>query len=721
MIRSTVECIGSIETSSITIVQRSVLPTLFFYPRSSTSGTRTRALHCSSGCKTTLLLPCRHHVTLMRLPFLPVLTVLLVLVAFTALVSAGDAGAAQRSSNSTPPPGGPGDPAVVGAFLDEVVPAAIARYNVPGATVAVVKDGKLVVAKGYGYSDLANRTPVNADTTLFRIGSISKLFTWTSVMQLVEEGKIDLDADVNTYLQHFRIPDTYPGQPVTMRHLLTHTGGFEDSSRHMTWSSYDDMISIQKYCAENIPARVNPPGSVTMYSNYGATLAAVVVEDVSGMPFEQYLQSRILDPLGMKNTSISEPLPDDLRARLTTGYSFSGKENAASDDFILIIGPAGSISSTSPDMARFMIAHLENGTYGNVTILSPGTVVEMHAQSFANDPRVAGACLGFYEVFYNDRRLVVHGGDTDLFHSELVLMPDEKTGYFVSGSSTGGRGLRSALKTAFMDHYYPAEPRAVPEPDPAVSAALQKYAGTYLTNRHNFAGYEKYNAYPAETEVIASPDGTLMTVSGGSRTVYVRVAEGVFAPADGGRPVDGNVVFHTGADGSVEYFGYVNVPVMVNSRVPWYATASFRNNLEKAASAVLATVLFWPALWLFRRMYRVPDPSFPRAAVAARWIAGLAALVLLIFAFVLLPWVNENMAVQIAYMQSQQVPWELPAVLALPAVAAVLSLGGLVLAGFAWREKYWTAAHRVHYTAVVIALLALLWWVNFNSLWPWCL
>lgn len=658
----------------------------------------------------------------MRLPFLPVLTVLLVLVVFTAPVSAGDIGAAQLSSDSTPPPDGPSDPAEVGAFLDEVVPAAIARYNVPGATVAVVKDGKLVVARGYGYSDLANRTPVNADNTLFRIGSISKLFTWTSGMQLVEEGKIDPDADVNTYLKDFKIPDTYPGQPVTMRHLMTHTAGFEDSSRLMSWSSYDDMISIRQYCAGNIPARVNPPGSVTSYSNYGTTLAAVVVEDVSGMPFAQYLQSHILDPLGMKNTSISEPLPDDLRARLTNGYSFTGSENAASDDYIFVIGPAGSISSTSSDMARFMIAHLENGRYGNATILSPGTAEEMHAESFMNDPRVAGVCLGFYETFYNGRRLIGHGGDTDLFHSELVLFPDEKTGFFVSGSSTGGRGLRNALKTAFMDHYYPAEPQAVPEPDPSVSAALQKYAGMYLTNRHNFARYEKY-PLPAETEVIASMDGTLMTVSGGSQKVYVPVSDGVFTPADGSRTADGkgNVVFHTGADGSVEYFGYVNVPVMVNSRVPWYATAAFRNNLATAASAVLATVLFWPALLLFRRMHKVPDPSFPRAAEAARWVAGLAALVLLLFVYVLLPWVNENMAVQIAYMQSQAMPWELPAVLALPAVAAVLSLGAIVLAGFAWKEKYWTAAHRVHYTAVVIALIALFWWVNFNSLWPWCL
>jgi len=145
-------------------------------------------------------------------------------------------------------PHGPSDPAEVEAFLDEIIPAAIARSNVPGATVVVVKDGRVVVAKGYGYRDLANRTPVNAGTTTFRIGSISKLFTWTSVMQLAEEEKIDLDADVNTYLKDMKIPDTYPGQPVTLRHLMTHTAGFEDSSLHMTGVDPDNLISIRQYC-----------------------------------------------------------------------------------------------------------------------------------------------------------------------------------------------------------------------------------------------------------------------------------------------------------------------------------------------------------------------------------------------------------------------------------------------------------------------------------------
>ena len=121
---------------------------------------------------------------------------------------------------------GPTDPAELEAFLDELLAKDMEEYHIAGAAVSVVKDGKLFFAKGYGYADLEKGIPVDPEQTIFRIGSIGKMFTWTAVMQLVEQGKLDLDADVNTYLD-FRIPDTYP-QPITLKHLMTHTSGFED-------------------------------------------------------------------------------------------------------------------------------------------------------------------------------------------------------------------------------------------------------------------------------------------------------------------------------------------------------------------------------------------------------------------------------------------------------------------------------------------------------------
>jgi len=439
------------------------------------------------------------------------------------------------------------------------------------------------------------------------------------------------------------------------------------------------------------------------------------------MSFEQYLQSRILTPLAMENTSIREKLPPDLAAKLTQGYSFANSENKPTDDFILVVGPAGSITSTAPDMAKFMIAHLQNGTYGNATILAPKTAELMHARAFANDPRITGMCLGFYEQFYNGRRAIVHGGDTDTFHSLLFLLPEEQTGFFVSGSSAGGRGVRNTLFTEFMDHYYPGEPRVLPMPDPSVSARLQQFDGSYMSNRHNYARFEKYFSLPDPLVVTGSPDGMLIITGSSGPVAYVEVEPGVFSTADGTRPADGDVVFHTAADGSHDFFMYRNNPAMVYDRVPWYAITSFGEGLTTVAGIVLASVLLWPLLALFRRMNRIPDPSEPKPAGIARWIAGLAGLILLVFVFVLVPWISNDVEILTIYMKTQAVPAVLTAVLTLPVIALLLTLAAVLFTVPAWRSAYWSVPHRLHYTAVIVALIAMLWWVNQNNLWVFCL
>ncbi len=626
---------------------------------------------------------------------------------------------AQVSGNSTPP-NGPSDPAEVEAFFDRVMPANLARYNVPGATVAVVKDGRVVLIKGYGYSDINNKTLVDANTTTFRIASVTKLFTWTAVMQLEEAGKIDLNADVNTYLKGFEIPDTYPGHPVTMRSLMTHTAGFEDENRHSEADNATDIIPLQQYCADNIPARVYPPGTVSSYSNYGAALAAVVVEDVSGMPFDQYLQSHILTPLSMNQTSIREDLPPDLASNLSAGYLYANGVNVPVHDAIVVAGPAGSISSTAPDMAKFMLAHLGNGTYGNATILSGQAASLMHARAFANDPRVAGMCLGFYEQQYNGVRTIGHGGDTDTFHSLLILLPDQQAGFFVAYNSPGGSPARDELFTEFMNHYYPAEPPAVPVPGPSDASRLQQYAGTYESNRHSYTKFDKFVTPNPQLEISATPNGTLTTSTGGSAEL-VEVRPGVFSPQNGILPASGNLVFHAAADGAVDYFCLGNMPFLVYDRVPWYATAGFLDDLMTAAGILLATVLLWPLLFVFRRAYAIPEPSVPIEARIARWIAGAAALVLLVFTVVLLPAVTADKGLVHAYLFDQAVPALLTAVLTVPVIAAVLTGLTVIFTVLAWKSRYWTFQHLLHYTIITIALVAMLWWVNFWNLWVFCL
>jgi CubicO group peptidase (beta-lactamase class C family) len=193
-------------------------------------------------------------------------------------------------------------------------------HHIVGVAVSVVKDGKLFFAKGYGYADLENNIRVDPEATLFKLGSLTKLFTWTAVMQLAEQGKLDLDADVNTYLD-FRIPDTYP-QPITLKHLMAHTSGFEDLHAEMVTLAEENLLPPREWLASHIPARVRPPGEVAAYSNYGAALAGYIVARVSGQSYSQYVQEHILDPLGMEGTTALWPTPPELLARESVGYMY---------------------------------------------------------------------------------------------------------------------------------------------------------------------------------------------------------------------------------------------------------------------------------------------------------------------------------------------------------------------------------------------------------------
>jgi CubicO group peptidase (beta-lactamase class C family) len=611
-------------------------------------------------------------------------------------------------------------PADVAAFFDAAVPAGMAEYNIPGAVVSVVADGELVFAKGYGYSDIATRSPVDPEATLFHVGSITKLFTWTCVMQLVEDGRIDLDADVNTYLKDFSLPDTYPGRPVTMRHLMTHSAGFEEQEVHFAVADVGDLYSFRTYCEETIPARVYPPGTVTSYSNYGTTLAAVIVEDVTGVPFEQYLEENVLAPLSMTSTRISHSLPPELSANLSSGYHYTGGANVAVPDTVFVIGPAGTISSTATDMAAFLSAHMENGTWHGAEILSEDTARLMHAPAFANDPRVSSMCLGFYEDRINGERIINHGGDTDTFHSLLAIIPERKAGFFVSYNSPGGNGARNDLLMAFVDHFWPVPGSTPPAAAADSGTSSGKYAGTYQSTRHNYRTFEFYLSPPQQMQVAAGDGGTILMMRSGKAPVeYVEVAPGVFAQADGTQTVAGNVVFREEEGGTADFLCLENVPIMAFERVPWYATDPFTGGVKNAGILILLTAFLWPLMAIARRVYGVPggqDDRTPALAFHARMVAGAAALLFLLFVLFLLPAVTGDAALIQSYMWDRGTPLALAAALAVPVIAVLLSVVSALLLVPVWRQSFWTRWHRVHYTLVVLGLFLLAWWVNYWNL-----
>ena len=317
------------------------------------------------------------------------------------------------SAPSAPEPSGVHDltKADLEAFLDALLPAQLQSRDIAGAVVAVVKDGQVLLAKGYGYADFAAKKPVVADQTLFRPGSISKVFTATAVMQLVEQGKLDLDRDVNDYLD-FAIPKTF-AEPVTLRRLLTHTAGFEDALKNLFVPSAKEMRPLRDYLIAAMPERIFRPGTVPSYSNYGLALAGYIVERSSGEPFEKYIAAHILEPLRMEHSTFAQPLPPSLEATMSQGY-LAAAQGAKNFEFIPA-APAGALSTTGADMTRFMLAFLADGTLDGATILKPETVRAMEARQFELHPALRA--LGFILMEYssNGQRIVGHAGDTILF------------------------------------------------------------------------------------------------------------------------------------------------------------------------------------------------------------------------------------------------------------------------------------------------------------------
>ena len=421
----------------------------------------------------------------------------------------------------------PIDPVELAALIDPVFAAGMEDEHIPGAAFMLVQDGRVVLEKGFGLADVASNRRVLPDRTIFPIASISKVFTATAVMQLVDGGKIDLDADVNRYLTSVRVPSTY-AQPITATHLLTHTSGLDEIPGRRVESA-DELVPLGRFLASRL-ARVHPPGEMTAYSTYGVALAGVLVEDVAREPFAAYLERHIWKPLGMTHTFIT--VPDSLRADLATAYELEDDELAAIPHEIYQTPPTSSIVSTVDDMARFMIAHLQNGRYERARILSDATAVEMHRQHATLHPLLPGWSLGFQVDDANGRRIIEHGGDIGGFSALMTLLPDEGVGIYVVHHLEGSN-LRFAVKQAILDRYFPdTRPVAIPSPQAADASRLARFAGTYRANNYCHTCPDG-GPNVQDFEVEANADGTI-GVWGGR---WVETSPLYFVRADGRRRI----------------------------------------------------------------------------------------------------------------------------------------------------------------------------------------
>ncbi len=586
------------------------------------------------------------------------------------------------------------------AFLDGMMSAGLQDKHVAGATVAVVKDGALYFAKGYGYADVDHRKPVDAATSIFRVGSISKLFTWTAVMQLVEQGKLDLNKDINEYLD-FKIPATYP-EPITLTHVLTHTPGLEEDGRDLFTEDPNHITPMGKWLPAHMPARVRPPGTFSSYSNWATATAGYIVERVSGEPWDQYVAKHILEPLGMQHTTGSQPLPDRFAADMSKGYNYkAGRFVSKKWEIVTGAPPAGSVSASATDMANFMIAHLNNGEFHGQRILADSTAKRMHTRLFTHDPRLPGFAHGFYEQSSHGLRLFGHGGDTQWFHSDLALFPSENIGVFVSyNTDTGSQLSFIPFLQTFLDHYYP-DPPAKTAPLATAKADAKRVAGEYLFNRMNFSTFQKVLSLAGSMPVVADTDGSIVLKSPFGDMRMVEVDTLLFRSELGGELL----AFRVEPDGQVSHGFFSLAPMMVLDKYSGLRSPRFHLVVLAGSLVLFLAVLIAALARLFSRGLRSIPMHPDRRVVIGIAVMNLAFVVALALSDLQGVFNGKTTGLKIA--------------LVFPVIGAVFTVVAAWLAVGQWKNGVGTWGFRLRYTTVVVIAVLFLWSLNTWNLLGW--
>lgn len=578
-------------------------------------------------------------------------------------------------------------PAALRGFFDDALPDRLRDNNVPGAVVSVVSGGAPAFASGYGLADAERRVPFDPGRSLVRIASITKLFTWTAVMQQVAAGRLDPRADVNEYLRDFQVPATFP-EPVTLSALMSHTAGFEERVIGTAARSAADVPDLGEYLAENMPARIRPPGEISAYSNYGAALAGHLVTTVTGESYPDYLRRHVFDPLGMARSTAAEPLPPGLARDLARSYDSDTSPPTRIPFAFDIMAPDGSVSATADDMARFMLAHLRQGR----GILGERTAARMHERSFAADPRLGGWAHGFMDRTVNGHRVLMHDGSWEGFASALVLVPDCDLGLFVSANGTGGIDALTDLMPEFHDRFLPATGTRRPVPGQAVS---EPRPGFYEPARHNESTVEKLTTLLGPSRLTVE-DGVVHFTG----KYWLPQGDGLYQLADG----TDRLVFLTGADGR----RYVATDRTAYQLLDRQETLPFNLVVLLVFAAPALTALAVPLAGGLRRLRHRPARTSTRWRLA-RGLAAAAALLGIAFLAGLTAVVIGG-----SHEFAFGAPTSLHLLLALPLVVLATAAAALACTVTGWRDPGAGVLARVHQVTLLAGIAALSWF-----LWQW--
>jgi len=575
--------------------------------------------------------------------------------------------------------------------------------DITSAVISVVKDGDVVGMSSWGYADAARVRPASPTDTLYRPGSISKTFTWTLVAQLVDEGKIDLDTDISAYIDQFEIPTTFD-EPITMRHLLTHTAGVEERIKGLF--SSEPGRDLAETLEANMPARAWAPSEASAYSNWTTALAGLIVANIEGVSFEEAVEARIFKPLGMARSTFREPLPAELGALMAEGpIRESGQWADNGFEYIGGFGPAGNLTSTAADMSQFMLMHLNGGEVNGVRVLSEKMARMMREPLFNAHPGLPSMLFGFYEIEANGQFAYGHGGNTLSFHSDMVLIPEQELGFFLSVSGPDGATAAAALSSAMQDYFVPRTlgPRAEAVADDADHGAV---LGTYRTLRRGFSSIEKVIVL-SEISVTEHEDGGILVNRSGNARRYLPSADGERLYVSVDDPLI-RVAFSGSGDEAAEYL-YGMWPAGTASRIGGLDLASNFNAALAVGVLTIMGILFG-GLWATPKWFGMNGTEkmaqttlFLSAASYGVFGTGLVSTISALGNDILFQWIP---GIQL---------W-----LSLSLLGAVLTIVSIGMVVPVWTQGAWSLFGRARYTGTVLIMAGFSWvlW-HWNLMGPW--
>jgi CubicO group peptidase (beta-lactamase class C family) len=575
-------------------------------------------------------------------------------------------------------------------------------FGVYGAEMVIVQGDQVLFAKGYGYADPARGVPMDPDHTILRAGSIAKTVTALAVMQLAEQGRLDLDQDVNRYLKRFKVPDTF-ADPVTARQLINMTAGFDTRWVGIRAASAEQVMPLGDYLAEHMPPRVLPPGRYRRYNDHELALAGYLVEGIAGEPYEQYVQEHIFGPLGMSHSTIR--LPDSQLDQAARGYPVGGKANEAYplNYYYLNDAPGAGFNTTARDMSRYLMGLLNSA---KVPLLREATLRQLHATAFAYDARLAGTANSFDERFWNGRRYLRKLGGAPGMQNNLILIPDQELGFYLF-ANTDGTALRNNWEREVAKRYLSGPGTARQR----VHTSLHKDMVS-----EGFSGlYQEVSDYTSDTTLVqvkalfdpslwvrveASRDGNLL-LSGRS---YVQVDENLFQD-----PLSGELVaFETGANGEANFLFRARTAYR---RTAWIETPEVQLAILGFSILVFITETLFAILRLLRRG--------TGASGQLSWLPGLAAILNLVFLValgaLLMPVATGGDLWQFSMAPSVQ----LRVTLALPLIGAGLAAIALADTVAAWMKGRYTTFMRVANSLSLVGGVAFLYFLHTWNLLGW--